>query len=217
MNTNLRKKRNRETADRVIESLTMKYQPDGIILYGSFSDGSAAEDSDFDALLIAGKTKLHDTSVIEGTVMDVFVYPPETFRKEYDPAEFVQIAEGNILLDKSGMAEALKEKVREYIAELPLKDEDAVSEELAWCEKMLRRTRRQDAEGYYRWHWLLTESLEIYADIRGIRYPGPKKTLRFMAKDDPVSFRICKKALQQMRRESLEEWIAHLWSLPLHE
>ena len=46
-------------------------------------------------------------------------------------------------------------------------------------KRMLLRTMRGDVEGYYRWHWLLCDSLEIYFDIKGIHYYGPKKQLHF--------------------------------------
>lgn len=34
----------------IIQYLTEKYQPDAIIVYGSYADGSFCDDSDFDAL-----------------------------------------------------------------------------------------------------------------------------------------------------------------------
>ena len=83
-----------ETADRIIAHLTETYRPDGIIVYGSFADGSASENSDFDALVIADHAKAHDASVIGGTVLDVFVYPPETFSAAYDPEDFIQVFDG---------------------------------------------------------------------------------------------------------------------------
>ena len=70
-----------QTQDAIIQYLKDTYHPEGIIAYGSFADGSAGEHSDFDALLIADGVKKHDSSVIGGTVLDVFVYPTETFRE----------------------------------------------------------------------------------------------------------------------------------------
>lgn len=68
-----------------------------------------------------------------------------------------------------------KKNVLDYIEHIPLKTAKDVSQEIKWCEKMLLRTMRGDVEGYYRWHWLLCDSLEIYFDIKGIHYYGPKK------------------------------------------
>ena len=60
-----------EIADKIISYLKETYQPDAIIVYGSFSDGSANKNSDFDALVIASHSKEHDSSVIDGTILDV--------------------------------------------------------------------------------------------------------------------------------------------------
>ena len=202
-----------ETMDKILEYLLDTYQPESIIAYGSWADGSANENSDFDALVIAGRKKAHDSSVIAGTVLDVFVYPPETFQEAYDPEEFLQVFDGKIILDKSGLAEQLKSRVLDYIDHVPRKTDEEIRQELDWCGKMLARTMREDAEGYYRWHWLLSDSLEIYSDIRGLYYFGPKKTLRHMEQSDAESFRICSKALKEMNREYLSEWISRLDSL----
>ena len=69
----------------------------------------------FDALIIAGKEKAHDSSIVDGVVLDVFVYPAETFSADYDPEEFVQVWDGKIVLDEHGIAGQLKAKVlREF-------------------------------------------------------------------------------------------------------
>ena len=199
-----------ETAEKIIEYLRETYHPDSIITYGSFADGSANENSDFDALVIAGREKKHDASLVGGTVLDVFVYPPETFRQEYDPEEFLQVFDGKIILDKNGIAGQLKNRVLSYIDAIPGKTAEEIRQELDWCGKMLARTLRGDAEGYYRWHWVLSDSLEIYSDIRGLHYFGPKKALRLMEQSDPQSFRACSRALGELNREYLSEWISRL-------
>lgn len=183
---------------------------ESIIVYGSFADGSANLNSDFDALIIAGKEKLHDSSFVDGVVLDVFVYPPDQFLSEYDPAEFAQVWDGKIILDKNGMGERLKKNVLDYIERIPLKTEEDVSQEIKWCEKMLLRTMRGDVEGYYRWHWVLCDSLEIYFDIKGIHYYGPQKALRFMEESDSEAFHIYSKALLEFNQEGLSDWINYL-------
>jgi len=72
---------------------------------------------------------------------------------------------------------------------------------------MLRRTRRADTEGYYRWHWVLVDSLQFYADILGSCYRGPKKTLRNMEQTDPEAFEVYGKALAAMEYENLQQWV----------
>lgn len=197
----------------IMEYLNRTYQPDAVIIYGSFADGSANRNSDFDALVIADGGKTHDSSVVDGVTLDVFVYPAETFLAEYDPEEFVQVWDGKIMLDEHGIAGRLKEKVLDYIEHMPKKTAEEITQEVEWCEKMLLRTVRGDAEGYYRWHWVLCDSLEIYFDILGLHYYGPKKALRLMEKSDAEAFGVYVRALREFDRESLAEWIAYLKSM----
>ena len=199
-----------ETADKILAYLKETYRPDAIIVYGSFADGSANENSDFDALVIADRERTHDSSVIDGVVLDVFIYPPDTFQAEYDPEEFVQVWDGKILLDTDGAAACLQKRILDHIAHIPRKTPEEIRQEVAWCEKMLSRTMREDAEGYYRWHWVLFDSLEIYFDIKGLHYYSPKKALRLLEQTDPDAFRIYGKALREFRRECLSEWISYL-------
>ena len=104
-----------ETIDKLVAYLKDTYQPDAIIAYGSFADGSANKNSDFDALVIADNVRKHDSSVIDGIVLDVFIYPLETFQSEFDPEEFVQVWDGKIILDTEGIAARLKKRVLDYM------------------------------------------------------------------------------------------------------
>ena len=202
-----------EIAEKIINYLKETYQPDAIIIYGSFADGSANEHSDFDALVIANHDKMHDASVIDGIILDVFIYPAEPFRSEYDPEEFIRVCDGKIVLDKDGIAGQLQKRVLTYIERKPKKSPTEIAQEIAWCEKMVLRTRRGDAEGAFRHHWVLTDSLEIYCDVMGLYYFGPKKTLRSMEQTDEDAFRLYAKALKDFNRESLSEWVAYLKQL----
>ena len=75
---------------------------------------------------------------------------------------------------------------------------------------MLLRSARGDTEGYFRFHWLLTESLEIYCDVIGERYLGPKKSIIRMQAEDGESAELYKNALSQSDYASLKQWIEHL-------
>ena len=153
---------------------------------------------------------MHDASVIDGLILDVFIYPTDTFLSAYDLEEFVQVRDGSIVLDKNGIAEGLQKRVHSYIESKPKKSADEIRQEIAWCEKMVLRTMRDDAEGYYRWHWVLFDSLEIYCDVNGSFYYGPKKTLRRMEQIDEEAFRIYAEALKEFDRGSLSEWVSYL-------
>lgn len=196
--------------ETIINYILEKYRPEAVIIYGSFADGSANEHSDFDALVIAKGRKTHDVSVIDNTVLDVFVYPPETFEAPYSPADFVQIADGNILLDHFGAGGRLQASVQRYLDSIPGKTTEEIQGEIDWCKKMLGRTFRGDAEGFYRWHWLLADSLEIYFDVKHQRYCGPKKALRWLEQNDVEGFNIYVRALKEFSQPSLMEWVAYL-------
>ena len=57
---------------------------------------------------------------------------------------------------------------------------------------------------------ILCDSLEIYFDIKGIHYYGPKKALRFMEESDSEAFHIYSKALLEFNQEGLSDWINYL-------
>ena len=199
-----------EIADEIIRYLKETYSPKAIIVYGSFADGSANAHSDFDALVIADHVQRHDASVIGGIPLDVFLEPIDALRAELHPEDFVQIWDGKIVLDTHGIAARLQAQVRVFLERAPKKTADEIEQEIGWCEKMLLRAERNDAEGLYRWHWLLTDSLEIYCDVKGLPYFGPKKALRRMEQSDAEAFRLYAKALSVLERDSLREWVAYL-------
>ncbi len=202
----------------IIDYIKQVYEPLSIILYGSYADGSHNEHSDFDALVVSKKHEVfHDTSVINGIRLDVFVYPSAYFDRAVDCGEFLQVFDGDIILDTNGQGASLKQKVLSYMKEYPFKTADEVKDEIEWCKKMLERTDRPDAEGVFRWHWLLTDSLEIFCDTVHHMYLGPKKTLRWMKNNYPRAFQIYEAALRDFRQEVLREWILYLEQLALSE
>ena len=195
----------------ILEYLKQTYAPVSIIVYGSYSDGSNSSGSDFDALVIAkDHRRFHDVSYIGATQLDVFVYPAAYFDAAFDPGEFVQIFDGAVILDTDGCGTSLKERVLNHIRQLPRKTAEEIRTEIEWCKKMLLRTRRDDAEGMFRWHWLLADSLEIFCDAAGHPYWGPKKSLRWMEREYPEAFRIYSAALFPCGRDALEKWVLTL-------
>lgn len=197
-----------------INYIKEKYNPTGIIVYGSFADGLTNEHSDFDALVITESgTPFHDGSTVNGTQLDVFVYPEYTFDAVSDPSEFIQIYNGRIVLDKNGTATKLYNLINEYIENIPSKTIDEILTDIQWCEKMLLRSQRSDAEGMFRWHWLLIDSLEIFFEIIGKRYIGPKKSLKIMRDLYPDAYTLYEKALKSFTQDSLSAWISYIKEL----
>lgn len=195
-------------SDPIIGYLQNKYAPLSIILYGSYADGTNNLNSDFDALVIAPDHEpFHDTSVVDGIPLDIFVYPPAYFDGDYDCEDFIQIHDGRILKDSGGIGKSLQAKVQAYLQSRPVKSREELQASVDWCVKMLERAKRGDCEGLFHWHWVLIDSLEIYCDILQHPYLGPKKTLKWMEETQPSAFACYKNALQSLRMECLEEWI----------
>ena len=195
----------------VLSYLAAEYDPIAIIVYGSFADGTSNLFSDFDALLITeGGRAVHDDRFVDCTQLDVFVHPLSDFQGEYDVTAFERIYGGQILLDRNGVAAGLLEKVRQSVEGRTHKAREELRLDVGWCEKMLRRAERTDAEGSFRRHWLLVDSLEIYTELRAWPYLGPKKALRQLEKKDKEAYALYEKALCESDYPSLAAWVEYI-------
>lgn len=197
--------------EKIIEYLRQAYEASAIIVYGSYADGTNGADSDFDALVLScGHRQCHDTSFVGGVRLDVFIYPTTFFERDFDCDDFVQIVGGRVVADVNGQGKRLLETVTAHLQNRPPKTQAEIDGELAWCLKMLARAKRGDVEGAFRWHWLLTESLEIYCDTTHQPYMGPKKSLNRMERSEPAAFACYQSALTDFRLDTLESWVAYL-------
>ena len=195
----------------IIDYIKTKYAPLSIIVYGSYADSTNNENSDFDALVISESYEVyHDTAFVDGVQLDVFVYPVSYFAADCDPEEFVQIYDGKIIFDTSDIVQSLKSRVRSYVEERAIKNDEEINGLLDWLEEMRLRAKRNDAEGMFRRHWLLTDSLEIFCNVVKYPYFGPKKTLGWMKTAYPKEYRLYEKALNEFSDDSIDEWLLHL-------
>ena len=196
---------------QIIEYIKQKYNPLSIILYGSYANGTNNLNSDFDALVISSDYKqYHDTSFINGVQLDVFVYPASYFDEDYNCEDFVQIYDGKIIADNNGIGRGLQTRVQTYVQNRPHKSNTEIQANIDWCLKMFERAKRNDAEGMFRWHWVLIDSLEIFCDIMHHPYWGPKKSLKWMVEQHPIAYDIYQKALMNFNVTDLENWILYL-------
>ena len=105
----------------------------------------------FDALIIAGKEKAHDSSIVDGVVLDVDsgnAPAYHIYQKLGFCVTFVQVWDGKIVLDEHGIAGQLKAKVLDYIEHLPKKTVTEVAQEVEWPKKTLRLMEKSDAEAF---------------------------------------------------------------------
>ena len=197
--------------EQIIEYLNQKYAPLSIILYGSYASGTNNLNSDFDASVISSDHKrFHDTSFVNGVQLDVFVYPATYFDGDYDCEDFIRIFDGKIIADTLEIGRNLQTRVLSYLQNRPAKTDAEIQADIDWCVKMFERVKRCDAEGMFRWHWVLIDSLEIFCEIVHHPYFGPKKTLKWMEENHPAAFELYQKALTEFSMESLENWISFI-------
>ena len=129
---------------------------------------------------------------------------------DYDCSDFIQIFDGKIIVDREGQGKALQAKVQSYLQNRPQKSRAEIDASVNWCIKMLARVKRCDAEGMFRWHWVLIDSLEIFCDVMRQPYWGPKKSLKWMEENHPTAFACYQTALTDLSMESLENWILYI-------
>lgn len=198
-----------ESLTSVLDYLKRTYRPHTILAYGSFTSGTNTAESDFDVLLITDRGETtHDSSVIDGILLDAFVYTTQDYEAKSNPTEFLQAYGGRILLDEQGLAQALLETLADYVATHAVIEASAKQHLRDWCEKMLTRARKADPEGMLRWHWLIYDSLEIYCNLRDQFYFGPKKTMQAIRERSPEAYAKLERALYQLEFSALEDWIA---------
>lgn len=197
--------------EQIIEYINKKYNPLSIIIYGSYVNGTNNLNSDFDALVISyDHERFHDTSFVDGIQLDVFVYPSSYFDGNYDCGDFIQIFDGKVITDDNGRGRALQTEVLSYLQNRPEKSKPEIDADVNWCIKMLARVKRGDAEGLFRWHWVLTDSLEIYCNVMHHPYWGPKKSLKWLETAHPNAFTCYQCALGDFNVKALENWIRYI-------
>ncbi len=197
--------------EEIIKYIKREYSPVSIIIYGSYADDSKNDYSDFDALVISESHEIfHDMSLVGGVQLDVFIYPKSYFDSNFDVEDFVQLFHSKIIMDTNSIGMKLKGRVIDFVDHLGEKTPSEIYSNVKWCEKMLSRTKRNDVEGMFRWHFVLTESLKIFCEVKAETYFGPKKSLKWMEEKYPEAFDLYKEALFNYNTESLENWINYI-------
>lgn len=186
--------------DRLVEQIKtyvkQKYNCHTIILYGSYHTGDYSKESDIDIICFSDHTEdKNDVELFNGKQLDVWVYHSD----QMDHAEtFLRVHKGKVLLDDKGMAESFLSKIETVWNEGPKKlseeEKDFLKE---WLNKMYVRSNKNDLEGNYRFYWMLKDSLEIYFELKGLWYLGPKKSFKWLQENDPLAYSLYKNALEK--------------------
>ncbi|GHB13813.1 nucleotidyltransferase domain-containing protein [Salinicola rhizosphaerae] len=178
---------NRSRLGAIAANFQSRFAAHTILLYGSAANGTATPESDLDIAAFGPVERaVREAYVHEGIFVDGFVYSESVLRDPED--EHLRFRGAIILLQHRGTADAFMGLLeRKWVAGPAALPADEQQARRVWIEKMLRRTRRGDAEGNYRRAWLLTSLLEDYFLLRNLWFEGPKKALLWLERHDPVS------------------------------
>lgn len=195
--------------ERLIAYIKTHYEVHTIILYGSFARGDHDVESDIDVVAFGDNVaESQDKSLLDGRQLDLWIYPREKMEM---PSEFIHITGGQVLLDEAVLAQSFLESIHKFIeAGLQPKSETAIKSSLDWLEKMNRRASKSDLEGAYRKHWLLTEILPIYFEIKNEWYFGSKAGFYHLKNFDMKGYELFERMYSEPNFEHIEAVIYYL-------
>jgi len=206
---------NTHTELKEIEAyLLKKYDCHTIILYGSYSRGDHTEESDVD-LICFSDSVVEDTNEVEfidEKQLDAWIYPTDKM-KQSEP--FLRVHKGEIWINKKGLAEEFLASIHNTFEQGPKQLTDDEKDFLkSWLKKMQVRSAKNDLEGNYRFHWMLKDSLEIYFELKGEWFLGPKVSFQRLKENDSKAFDLFNRALSMDAKDiSSKELIDYLCEL----
>ncbi|MBY6036918.1 nucleotidyltransferase domain-containing protein [Fictibacillus nanhaiensis] len=191
--------------DKVKKYLMQKYRCHTIILYGSYSRGDFTDESDLDIVCFSDTTDdKNDVEAFEDIQLDVWIY---NTKKMNNPEEFLRVHEGRTLLNERSLAEKFLLEIQDTYKKGPkqLSNEERVFLK-SWLKKMYIRSTKNDIEGNYRFHWMLKDSLEIYFELKGLWYFGPKSSFVWLRANDEMAYALFNNALaRDANQNSIEQ------------
>lgn len=178
----------------VKDYLKDKYNCHSMILYGSFADNTYTDESDIDVICFSDDIdNQNDTNEICGRLLDAWIYNTDKIK---DYKDIYHINDGIIILDERNLCCDLLDNINKFITEEKKPTLAEITFQKNWLQKMINRAKRGDAEGNFRYHWMLIDSLEIYFSIKGFKYLGPKKSLNLLKSNDENAYRFFSEALE---------------------
>jgi predicted nucleotidyltransferase len=178
----------------IVIDLQTKYNPETIILYGSRARGDHTLSSDIDVVCfvegaVDDAIAIADARDFEGFYLDAWVYSSDAMSAATD--ELLRVADGYCLYDSEGRGDAFLTQLRQRIEQGPTQLSTAeIQHTRQWVDKMLERSRSSDIESLHRRYWLAVDLLQIYFDLRGQWYFGPKKSLAWLREHDAIGYQL---------------------------
>jgi len=184
--------------EKAVAYLTSKYKDKTILLYGSFANQAANNQSDIDLIVLADTdAEGHDSSQIDNHILDAWIYPIHRWE---NPSTFTHIYPFRILMDELGVAEELEASILEQrIKATKILSAAEYQQLVSWIKKMLNRATQNTVEANYRYNWLLHDFPELYANLSGIYYDGPVKLFAASKSKIPICISNTKHSWRQGR------------------
>jgi predicted nucleotidyltransferase len=175
---------------RIVIDLQKKYNPKTIILYGSRARGDHTLSSDIDIVcFVEGATAIADARDFEGFYLDAWVYSSDVMSAATD--ELLRVADGYCLYDSEGRGDDFLKQLQQRIEQGPKQlSASEIQHTKQWVYKMLERSQSSDVESLHRRYWLAVDLLQIYFDLRGQWYFGPKKSLAWLREHDSIGYQL---------------------------
>ncbi len=196
--------------EKVTKYIKQKYNSHTIILYGSYSSGDFTEESDLDIVCFSDMAvNKNDIESFEDKQLDVWIYNTE---KMDNPEQFLRVNSGQILLNDKGLADNFLSAIENIFNNGPKKLSNEEKEfSKGWLRKMYPRSNKNDIEGDYRFHWMLKDSLEIYFELKGLWYLGPKKAISWLSENDEIAYNLFRNALaKDAKKNNIGQLIDYL-------
>lgn len=196
--------------DKIIKYITEKYKPHTFFICGSYADDTYTQASDFDATIITDEIipKTSDET-FRGISLDLHIYRTAE-AENIEPEKLLPIYNGKLIADRNGVGRKILIKVENYIKNYPAKSAEEKAVLANWCIKMIGRSSKENIDGFYRWHNLLSDSLEIYFIMRDSFYFGPKKSIKIIEETDKIGFQLMSAAMEYKSTDKLSSWIYYL-------
>ncbi|MBP1943572.1 nucleotidyltransferase domain-containing protein [Cytobacillus luteolus] len=182
--------------EQVKTYLKHKYNCHTIILYGSYNSGDYTEESDLDIICFSDDIEdKNDVELFKGKQLDVWVYNSDQMNNS---EQFLRVHRGKVLLNDKGTAESFLLEIDHVFDKGPKKLSEEEKDFLkSWLKKMYLRSSKNDIEGNYRFYWMLKDSLEIYFELKGLWFLGPKKAFSWLQENDTLGYNLFKNALEK--------------------
>ncbi|MEZ0372281.1 MAG: nucleotidyltransferase domain-containing protein [Candidatus Sericytochromatia bacterium] len=168
----------------LVEELKVRHGCHTLILYGSRAHGTETAASDIDIVCFRAEGEaISDCRRWGEYWLDAWINPEQMAEK---PQDFLHLDGGRVLTEAEGFGARLLADVAGILAQpWPGLREDERRHRRVWLQKTLARIRRGDPEAWYRRHSLVVELLENALELRGQRFMGFKRSLRWLQDHDP--------------------------------